>query len=163
MKLTLIAAVARNGAIGHNNKLLWQESQDQRHFRAATMGHPVVMGRKTWDSLPSRFRPLPGRRNLVVSHNTQLLAEGAETAASLEQTLQRLAACSQVFVMGGAQLYAQALPLADEMMLTEIDADLHGDVFFPSWSKADWLPVSRQPQLAQDGTPFVFITYRRNK
>ena len=163
MKLTLIAAVARNGAIGKNNGLLWREPLDQRRFRAATMGHAVVMGRKTWDSLPARFRPLPGRRNVVVTRNPQLHEEGAETAASLADALQRLAATSQVFVIGGAQLYAQALPLADEMMLTEIAADLDGDVFFPAWAESDWLPVSRQPHLAQDGTPFVFVTYHRNR
>ncbi len=163
MKLTLIAAVARNGAIGKNNGLLWHEPLDQRHFRAATLGHSVVMGRKTWDSLPARFRPLPGRRNVVVTHNPQLQFEGAESAPSLADALQLLADAAQVFVIGGSQLYAQALPLADEMMLTEIDADLDGDVFFPAWSAADWLPVSCQPQLSQEATPFVFVTYHRNR
>ena len=162
MKLTLIAAVARNRSIGKNNGLLWHEPLDQRHFRAATLGHPVVMGRKTWDSLPARFRPLPGRRNVVVTRNPQLHVEGAETASSLAHALQLLDGEPRVFVIGGAQLYAQALPLADEMMLTEIDADLDGDVFFPVWQKTEWLPISRQVERAQDATPFVFVTYRRN-
>ncbi len=161
MKLTLIAAVARNGAIGKNNGLLWHEPQDQRHFRAATMGHPVVMGRKTWDSLPARFRPLPGRRNVVVTGNATLQFDGAESAPSLQQALQRLATEDQVFVIGGAQLYAQALPLADEMMLTEIDTDLDGDVSFPPWPAAEWNVLERRLATAADATPFAFVTYRR--
>ena len=161
MTLTLIAAVARNGAIGKNNELLWHEPQDQRHFRAATMGHPVVMGRKTWDSLPARFRPLPGRRNVVVTGNTALRFEGAEAAPSLQHALLRLAAEQRVFVIGGAQLYEQALPLADELMLTEVDADLDGDVSFPPWPATEWTLVERQPAVAADATPFAFVTYRR--
>ena len=161
MKLILIAAVARNGAIGKNNELLWHESQDQRHFRAATMGHAVVMGRKTWDSLPARFRPLPGRRNVVVTGNTALVFEGAESAPSLQHALQRLAGEQQVFVIGGAQLYAQALPLADEMMLTEVEADLEGDVSFPPWPATEWAVADRQSAVAADAIAFAFVTYRR--
>jgi dihydrofolate reductase len=161
VKLTLIAAVARNGAIGRNNGLLWHEPQDQRHFRAATMGHPVVMGRKTWDSLPARFRPLPGRRNVVVTRNSALHFAGAESAPSLQHALQRLAGEPQVFVIGGAQLYAQALPLANEMMLTEVNADLDGDVCFPPWPAAEWTEAARQPAVAADATPFAFVTYQR--
>ncbi len=161
MKLTLIAAVARNGTIGKNNQLLWHEPQDQRHFRAATMGHPVVMGRKTWDSLPARFRPLPGRRNVVVTDNPALRFEGAESAPSLQSALQRLGSAERVFVIGGAQLYAQALPLADEMMLTEVDADLDGDVRFPPWPPTEWAVAARQSAVAADATAFAFVTYSR--
>lgn len=161
MKISLIAAVARNGAIGKNNDLLWQEPQDQRHFRAVTLGHPVVMGRKTWDSLPARFRPLPGRHNVVVTRNPELQVAGAQKADSLPAALQSLSGAAQVFVMGGAQLYAQALPHADEMVLTEIDADLAGDVFFPAWPADEWVTVSREAHRAADGTPFAFVTYRR--
>ena len=104
MKLSLIAAVARNGGIGKNNNLLWNEPQDQRHFRATTLGHAVVMGRKTWDSLPARFRPLPGRRNVVLTRNPHLQLSGAETAPSLPAALHLLADAPQVFVMGGAEV-----------------------------------------------------------
>lgn len=161
MKISLIAAVARNGAIGKNNGLLWQEPQDQRHFRATTLGHPVVMGRKTWDSLPARFRPLPGRQNVVLTHSPVLQFEGAQRAARLQDALQLLASAAQVFVIGGAQLYAQALPHADEMVLTEVDADLDGDVFFPAWAPEDWTAIRREAHHAADGTPFAFVTYRR--
>lgn len=167
MKISLIAAVARNGAIGKNNGLLWHEPQDQRHFRAVTLGHPVLMGRKTWDSLPARFRPLPGRQNVVLTRQADLQLAGAQVASSLGAALQLLAGAPQVFVIGGAQLYAQALPHANEMVLTEIDADLEGDVYFPAWQMADWtaewITRDRQSAVAADGTPFAFVTYQRRE
>ncbi|WP_119353329.1 dihydrofolate reductase [Azohydromonas sediminis] len=159
--VALIAAVARNGAIGRDNELLWRDPQDMAHFRQVTMGCPVVMGRRTWDSLPARFRPLPGRRNVVVTRNAQWRAEGAEPAASLTDALARLADAPKVFVIGGAQLYALALPLADELVLTEIDADFDGDAHFPRWSRAEFDEVAREPHTAADGTRFAFVTYRR--
>ena len=162
MKLSLIAAVARNGGIGKNNNLLWNEPQDQRHFRATTLGHAVVMGRKTWDSLPARFRPLPGRRNVVLTRNPHLQLSGAETAPSLPAALHLLADAPQVFVMGGAEVYAQALPHAHEMVLTEIGATLDADAFFPAWQRSDWVETSRQALTASDETRFAFVTYRRN-
>ena len=161
MKLSLIAAVARNGAIGRHNGLLWKDAADQRHLRQATLGCPVVMGRLTWQSLPARFRPLPGRRNVVISRDAGCVAEGAEVFTSLELALDRLGGEPQVFVIGGAQLYALALPLADELVLTEIDADLEGDVFFPPWDRLAFTEVSRQPGVAADGTRYHFVTYQR--
>lgn len=160
-ELVLIAAVARNGAIGRGNALLWQEPADQRHFRAVTMGAPVIMGRRTWDSLPDRFRPLPGRRNIVVSRDPGLAAPGAEVVAGLDDALQRVAGAPRAFVIGGAQLYTLALPRADALELTEIDADLDGDVFFPAWRPADFDEVARARHQAADGTPYSFVTYRR--
>ena len=161
MKLALIAAVARNGAIGRDNDLLWKEQLDQRHFAATTRGHAVVMGRRTWESLPPRFRPLPGRRNIVVTRSASFDAPGAETAPSLEAALQRVAGEARVFVIGGAQLYAQALPLADELVLTEIQADLPGDVHFPQWDRNAFEEAARDAHVAADGTRFAFVTYRR--
>lgn len=161
MKLALIAAVARNGAIGRDNELLWKEPLDQRHFAATTRGHAVIMGRRTWESLPPRFRPLPGRRNLVVTRDAGYAAAGAETAASLPAALQRVASDTRVFVIGGAQLYAQALPQADELVLTEIDADLQGDAHFPAWDRQAFVEASREAHVGSDGTRFAFVTYRR--
>ena len=160
-ELILIAAVARNGAIGKGNELLFKDPADQRHFRQATMGCPVVMGRKTWDSLPPRFRPLPGRRNVVVSRNAGFKAEGAETAPSLDAALSMLVSEARVFVMGGAELYALALPQADTLMLTEVHADLAGDTYFPAWPRNDFDEVSRQPEVSAAGVGFDFVTYRR--
>jgi dihydrofolate reductase len=161
MTLSLIAAVPRNRAIGRDNRLLWQEGADQRHFRATTMGCPVVMGRRTWESLPERFRPLPGRRNVVVSHDAAYAAPGADLAGSLDAALALLKDAPKVFVMGGAQLYALALPRADELVLTEIDADLDGDVFFPDWDRSEFEEVDRRSARTEDGVAYHFVTYRR--
>ncbi len=162
-ELILIAAVARNGAIGKGNGLLFQDAADQRHFRQVTMGCPVVMGRKTWDSLPPRFRPLPGRRNVVVSRNAALSLEGAEAATSLDAALAQLHGAPRVFVIGGAELYALALPRADTLMLTEIDADLEGDTHFPHWDRGHFDEVSRTTATTSGSLPFDFVTYRRQR
>ncbi len=159
--LALIAAVARNGAIGRDNQLLFHESADQRHFRDTTMGCPVIMGRKTWDSLPARFRPLPGRRNLVLSRDAQLQAPGAEVVPSLDEALARLHDAARVFVMGGAQLYALALPQADELVLTEVDTELPGDVHFPAWDRSQFIETSRRSAITAAGVPYAFVSYQR--
>ena len=160
-EIILIAAVARNGAIGSGNALLFQDPADQRHFRQATMGCPVIMGRKTWDSLPARFRPLPGRRNLVLSRDKTLQLEGAEVVDGLDAALARVAQAPRVFVIGGAELYALTLPRADALMLTEIDADLAGDVFFPHWDRGQFEVTERHSPVAAAGPAFHFVTYRR--
>ena len=159
--LSLIAAVARHGAIGRNNALLWHEPEDQKHFRRATMGAAVVMGRKTWDSLPPRFRPLPGRRNIVVTRNPAWQANGAEVAASLDAALALAAQAPKAFVIGGAQLYAQALPHADELLLTEIDAEFEADTYFPPWDRSLFRQTARQHHLSAQGIPYSFVTYTR--
>jgi dihydrofolate reductase len=162
MPVTLIAAVARNRAIGRAGELVWRHSEDMRHLRDATMGHPVVMGRKTWDSLPARFRPLPGRRNLVVTRQPQWQAVGAEAFASLESALAAAnAATEPLFVIGGGELYAAALPLADELLLTEIDAEFEGDSFFPAWSAQEFVEVERRSAVADAEPAFAFVRYRR--
>jgi dihydrofolate reductase len=159
--LTLIAAVARNGVIGRDNRLLWQLPEDMRFFKEATLGHPVIMGRKTWQSLPARFRPLPGRRNLVVTRNAAFEASGAECVGSLDAALQRLGGESEVFVIGGADLYAQALPHAQRLLLTELDRDFDGDAFFPRWTQADFVEVSRTRHDSGQGFGYQRTDYRR--
>jgi dihydrofolate reductase len=160
-EIVIIAAVARNGAIGRGNALLFNEPADQRHFRETTLGCPVIMGRKTWESLPTRFRPLPGRRNLVVSRNAGLAVVGAELAPDLATALARVADTPRAFVIGGAQLYAQALPLAHTLVLTEIDADLDGDAFFPAWDRLAFERASNGDAVTAAGVPYRFVTYRR--
>lgn len=160
-QLSLIAAVARNGAIGRGNQLLWHEPLDQQHFRRVTMGCPVIMGRKTWDSLPARYRPLPGRRNVVVSRNPALSVDGAEVVGGLDEALAQVADAPRAFVIGGAELYALALPHADEMVLTEIDADLDGDTFFPAWDHSAFEAHEVQEHVGADGVRFRFVSYRR--
>ncbi|MGM0564025.1 MAG: dihydrofolate reductase [Pseudomonadota bacterium] len=134
--LHLIAALANHRVIGLNNELPWRLSADLKHFKATTLGHPIVMGRKTWDSIG---RPLPGRRNVVVTRNPQWRAEGAEVVHSLDEALATLDDAEDVFLMGGAELYCQALPAADVLHLTHIDLDIEGDAHFPEWDDGSWI------------------------
>lgn len=161
--LSLIAAVAANGAIGRDNDLLWQDRRDQKHFRATTMGCPVIMGRRTWDSLPARFRPLPGRRNVVVTRNRDWQADGADVAHTLNEALALVADAPKAFVMGGGELYALALPEADELVLTEIDADFEADTFFPDWPRQAFNEIAREAHAPTEPgeLAFAFVTYRR--
>ena len=161
MTTTLVAAVARGGVIGRDGSVPWHLPEDMAFFRELTTGHPVVMGRRTWDSLPDRFRPLPGRRNIVVTRNTSWRAGGAERAGSLEEALRLAGDDDRVFVIGGAEIYGAALPHADELVLTELDLDVAGDAFFPEWSREDFVEVAREERTAADGTPLAFVTYRR--
>jgi dihydrofolate reductase len=168
-RLALIASVARNGVIGSDNALVWHEPADQRWFRQQTMGCPVIMGRRTWDSLPARFRPLPGRPNIVVTRQHGWHAAGADVVHSLADALARArsaahnAGSSRVFVIGGGQLYAEAMPLADELVLTEIDADLPGDTHFPSWDRSAFDELSREAHVSEgvQCCAYAFVTYRR--
>lgn len=162
-EIVLIAAVSRNGVIGRDNALPWHLPEDLAHFKRTTLGAPVVMGRRTWDSLPPRFRPLPGRRNVVLTHDAAWHATGAERAGSLDEALALLADQAKVFVIGGAALYAQALPRADELVLTEIDADFDGDARFPPWERTAFTELARESHAADGRTPFgyAFVTYRR--
>ena len=169
--LVLIASVARNGSIGMGSELVWREPEDQRWFRRQSMGCPVVMGRKTWDSLPARFRPLPGRDNTVVTRQTGWSAAGARVAHTLADALAlarnaaRSTGAPRIFVIGGAALFDEALPLADELLLTEIDADLPGDTFFPAWIPHQFVEAAREIRHS-DGPPscaYAFVTYQRQR
>lgn len=159
-RLTLIAARARNGVIGINNELPWHLPEDLRHFRQQTTGHTVLMGRKTWESIG---RPLPGRRMVVISRQQLDLPEGVTLAASLEEAIARHQADDELFVIGGAQIYAQAMPLADRILLTEIDLEPEGDAFFPAPPPADWEAVSRQEAVSATGIGHAFVTYQRRQ
>ena len=156
--IALIAIVARNGGIGRDNGLLVRLPEDLAHFKRTTLGSPVVMGRRTWESIG---RPLPGRRNVVLTREPGWHADGAETAASLDAALALLAGAEKVYVIGGAEVYARALPQADELVLTEIDADLKADVFFPAWNRAEFRQTSREPHRTPDGLDYSFVHYRR--
>jgi dihydrofolate reductase len=163
VRLSLIAAVARGGVIGRDRAIPWRIPEDMRRFRTLTMGHPVVMGRRTWDSLPDRLRPLPGRRNVVVTRNRAWNAAGAEPAGSLADALLQLDDSDHVFVIGGGELYGDALPLADELLLTEIDADVEGDTVFPLWDRGAFEETAREQHVDENGTPFSFVTYVRRR
>jgi dihydrofolate reductase len=157
--VSLIAIVARDGGIGFNNALLWHLREDLKHFKRTTLGCPVIMGRKTWDSIG---RPLPGRRNIVVSRNAAWSATGADADAApdLASALQLAANAPKVFVIGGAQLYAAALPLADELVLTEVDAQAPADTFFPPWERSAFTEVHRDAHTDLSGLNYAFVTYQ---
>ena len=163
MTVSLLAAVARNGVIGSDGTIPWHLPEDLARFRELTTGHTVVMGRRTWDSLPDRFRPLPGRRNIVITRNPDWHTEGAERAGSLEQALNLASDEEHVFVIGGAEVYAAALPLADELLVTEIDAEIEGDTYFPDWDTSLFVEVSRDEHRSAGSTPFAFVTYERTR
>jgi len=162
--ISLIAVVARNGAIGNDQKLLWRLPEDLRHFRETTRGKPVVMGRKTWESLPPTFRPLPQRHNIVVSHNPAYRASGATLADSIDTALRLAGDAAEVVIIGGAEIYLQTLPLAQRLYLTEVAADPAGDAFFPPIPAAEWREVSRRAgrqDTAADLPAFDFVIYER--
>lgn len=159
-RVTLIVARARNGVIGASGGLPWRLPEDLAFFKRTTMGHPIVMGRKTWESIG---RPLPGRRSIVVTRDRNFVAAGAEVVHSLDEAIQRCADTEEIFVIGGAQLYAEALSRAERLLMTEIDADFEGDTFLPVTAAADWAETGREHHPANDTRAygFDFVDYRR--
>jgi dihydrofolate reductase len=162
MKLGIIFARARNGTIGKDGVMPWHLPEDLAHFKRVTLGCPVIMGRKTWDSLPPRFRPLPGRTNIVVTRQADWQAAGATRAASLDEAIALCGGAPQTWVIGGAQVYAQTLPWADTAEVTEIDAEFEGDAFAPVFD-ADWKEVAREGHHSAAGLDYSFVTYRNTK
>jgi dihydrofolate reductase len=164
MKLKLIYAKAANGVIGLNNQMPWHLPEDLAHFKRTTLGSPVLMGRKTWESIPAKFRPLPGRANLVMTRQTDWHSDGAQVVHSLEEGLTvALAHCPEgkdLWVMGGAEIYAQAAAIADEAVVTEIEQDFEGDAFAPKLDTT-WHEISRESHTAASGLKFSFVTYQR--
>lgn len=160
MALNLIFARARNGVIGQRNTLPWHLPEDLAHFKQTTLGQPVVMGRKTWESLPPKFRPLPGRTNIVVTRQRDWHADGAVVVHSIEEALGTCPNDEQVWVIGGAEVYAQAMPLAQHAVITEIDADFEGDAFAPTFD-GSWQETERSTHTAANGLTFSFVTLQR--
>ena len=160
MALNLIFARARNGVIGKDNALPWHLPEDLAHFKQTTLGQPVVMGRKTWESLPPKFRPLPGRTNIVVTRQADWQAEGAVVAHSIEEAIQDYPAETPVWVIGGAEMYAQAMPLASRVVVTEINADFEGDAFAPTFDRS-WKEIARTNHVAANGLSYSLVTLTR--
>ncbi len=156
-RVFLIAAVARNRVIGARGGMPWHLPGDLRHFKATTLGHPVIMGRRTWDSLG---KALPGRENIVVTRRRDAQFPGARVAGSLQEALALSAGHDRVFVIGGAEIYALALPVADGLVLTEIDGEFEGDTWFPEWDRAAFRETKREAQAAE-GLRFDFVTYEK--
>ncbi len=160
MRLHLIFARAANGVIGNQGTLPWHLPEDLAHFKRSTLGCPVIMGRKTWDSLPPKFRPLPGRMNVVITRQSDWRAEGAFIAHSLEGAMALCESHPDVWVIGGAQIYAQALPLAASAEITEIDISPEGDAYAPTFGPL-WLETRRENHVAASGMTYRFITLTR--
>ena len=157
-RIFLIAAVAKNGVIGANGKLPWRLPEDLKHFKKLTLGHPVIMGRRTWDSFG---KPLPGRENIVVSRQHGFKAAGANCAASVEAAVALCTGEPVAFVIGGAEIYAAALPLADGLVLTEIDKDYQGDTGFPDWDRTQWRASQKETHTSNEGVRFSFVLYEK--
>jgi len=160
-EIVLIVAIARNRVIGKDNQLIWHIPEDMQHFRSVTAGHTVLMGRKTWESLPERFRPLPGRRNIVITRQGDYPAPGAELAHSVESALALLGPDETAFVIGGADIYGQTLGRAQRLEITEVDLAPAGDAWFPEIPADQWQETARQAGVSQNGTAYAFVTYTR--
>lgn len=159
MKLGLVWAQARNGVIGKDGVLPWHLPEDLAHFKRTTLGAPVIMGRRTWESLPPRFRPLPGRRNVVITRDPAWQAAGADRAASLDEALALCAGAETVWITGGAEIFRLALPRAHVAVVTEIDADHEGDVYAPHVGD-EWREEARERHVSAAGVPYSFVRYR---
>jgi dihydrofolate reductase len=158
MNISMIFARSANGVIGLNNAMPWHLPEDLAHFKKLTLGCPVIMGRKTWDSLPPKFRPLPGRTNVVITRQADWQAPGAQTAGSLAEALVLCQAASDVWIIGGAQIYALAEPLASRVEVTLIHKDFEGDAFAPVLG-AHWVKSCQEDHVSSTGLNFSFITY----
>ncbi len=159
VRITMIAVVARDGGIGRGGDLLWHLPGDLKHFKSRTMGRPVIMGRKTWESLPKK--PLPGRLNIVVTRNEGYSADGAVVAGSLDEAFKLVENEEEAFVMGGASIYEAALPYSDRLELTEVDAEVEdADTKFPHIERSEWIEEASE-QITEKGLDYRFVTLRR--
>lgn len=165
MRISLIAAVSSNGVIGKGNDLPWHLPDDMRYFMVTTKGHPVIMGRRNYASIPEKYRPLPGRTNIVVTRQPGFSAPGCIVVNSPEAALDAAAATGieEVFVIGGGELYTALLGVADRLYLTEIDSAVEGDTYFPEFAREQWQETSRQHHPADDRHryAFDFVVYDR--
>ena len=157
-RVYLVAAVAAHGILGARRKLPWHIPEELRHFKRLTLGHPVIMGRHTWESLKA---PLPQRENIVVTRTAGYEAPGAAVARSLEAALAMCLGEPVTFVIGGTSLFREALPIAAGLVLTEIHRDYQGDTRFPEWDRSQWRETQREPHAAVDGTRFDYVLYER--
>ena len=162
MQINMIMARATNGVIGKNNAMPWHLPEDMARFKRLTQGWPVIMGRKTWDSLPAKFRPLPNRTNVVITRQQGWAEVGATVATSLPDALRLCAAAEEVWVIGGAQIYAQAEPLAQRIELTELAQNFDGDAFAPVIG-AQWIETTRENHVSSHGLNFSFISLSKHQ
>lgn len=156
MNISLIAAISENSCIGKNGELPWRIPEDLQHFKELTLNHPVVMGRKTWESVPERFRPLPGRTNIIITRQTEyVVPQGVLVYNSLSEALRNYQQ-EEIFIIGGAEMYAQSLPLANTLYITHVHQTVDGDAFFPPIDSYRWTESARENHPG-----FSWVTYRR--
>lgn len=162
MKIILVAAMAHNRVIGKNNELPWHLPADLRHFKAVTASMPVLMGRKTYESIG---RPLPKRRNIIITRQQDWQVDGCEVANSIESALKLVADVDTIAVIGGQSIYEQALPLATHMALTFIEADIDGDTYFPAWDDDAWLQLTSEERAADVDNRYAmrFASFERRQ
>jgi dihydrofolate reductase len=162
MRRSLVVAVARNGVIGKDNHLPWRLPDEMAYFKRVTMGHPVVMGRRTWESLG---RPLPGRKNIVVTHQRDFEAAGATVVHSLDEAWKAAEGAEEVSVIGGTALFEETLPFADRIHYTEVEADVEGDTFFPPFDRSQWTEreIERHPADERHAYPFRIVVLERRR
>lgn len=160
MQITLIAAMTTQRVIGVNNQLPWHMPADLQHFKSKTLHKPVIMGRKTFDSIG---QPLPKRRNLIVTRQIGFKADGCEVFQSIDTAIHAVAKCDEVMIIGGAGIYQQTIDRANRMYLTIIDSDIKGDAYFPKWHDKDWVEISNEAFApdAENPLPYRFVEYRR--
>jgi dihydrofolate reductase len=158
-RISLVVAVARNGVIGRDNDLPWRIPEDLKRFKALTMGKPVIMGRKTWDSLPKK--PLPGRTNIVVTRNPEFRTEGAIVAHSFTEAVEKAAGANEIAVIGGEAIFAEALPIADIIHMTQVNASPEGDAFMPLIDRSQWRESARDGPHSAHGLQYSFVTLER--
>jgi dihydrofolate reductase len=162
LKRSLVVAVARNGVIGRDNALPWRLPADLAHFKKVTMGHPVVMGRRTYESIG---RPLPGRQNIVVTRNRDFQAPGCTVVGSLDEAWRAAGDAGEVSIIGGTTLFEETLPIADVIHLTEVEADVEGDTFFPPFDRSQWQAkeVARHGADERNAYPFRILELTRKR
>ncbi len=156
MNISIIVAIAENNVIGSNNQLIWHIPSDLKRFKSLTMGHNMIMGRKTWDSIG---RPLPGRQSIVVTHNKEFSIDGAKVAHSLSEAIELAKSDNEIFIVGGGELYRQALPLANKLYLTKVHKAFDGDVLFPAIDYSQWRVVSSEKgkPTEKDGLEYTYV------
>jgi dihydrofolate reductase len=161
--ISLVVAVSRNGVIGRAGGLPWHLSSDLKMFKALTFGKPVIMGRKTWESLPRK--PLPGRTNIVITRQSGFVADGANVVASIKAAISQAGSAEEIAVIGGGEIYHLFLPLADRIYLTEVDLEVDGDTFFPKLDRTLWTETSSEPhpQGVNDSASFVLRIFDRKR
>jgi len=158
--ISIIVAIASNGVIGSQNRLLWHIPEDLKRFKAITSGHPVVMGRKTFESLG---RPLPDRTNVVITRNDTYNAEGAKVVGSLREAIALFSETEEIFIIGGGEICAEAMPIADKLYITAVEHPYEGDTMFPEWERSQWrlIKEERMAQGEKFEFPFTYLTYER--